>query len=108
MSPNSEDLYGSGSQTPPDAGGAPADDQGGGSDESTSILPISFFPSGVKPGDSITVKVVAVHESDVEVMPDSSDEEASEDGSAVSDSEPPGAASGGAAPDPSSMSSMMG
>ena len=33
----------------------------------TSILPKTFFSDGVKPGDTISVEVTAVHDSDVEV-----------------------------------------
>lgn len=47
--------------------------------EKTSILPKSFFGGEVKPGDTCTVRVTAVHENDVECEYEGSEGEKPED-----------------------------
>ena len=57
-----EDLYNDG----PDAGGGTPESQEDESPSKTALLPKSCFPDA-KVGDSISVKVVGVHESELEV-----------------------------------------
>lgn len=54
-----------------DPGSAPQPDEseGGGQSPKTALLPKDCCP-GCKPGDTITCKVVRVHENEVEVEPD--------------------------------------
>ncbi len=52
---------------------APAQDDGQGQDNGkTCLLPKSAFPDA-KPGDSLSVQVVAVHGDEIEVTPDNDD-----------------------------------
>jgi hypothetical protein len=89
-----------------EAGAGSHDDpkQGMGDDEKgdakTSILPKSFFGHDVKPGDTCSIKVSAVHEDDVEVMPCEGGEE-KEPGMDPDEPMPE------AASQPNSMASMM-
>lgn len=69
-------------------------------DGKTSILPKSFFHKEVKPGDTCDVRVVAVHDDDVEVECGGEGEEKPDDDGG---GEPPEAP----APSEGSMASMM-
>lgn len=86
----------------------PASQDAGGEDEAqgkTCLLPASAFP-GAKPGDSLSVEVVAVHGDEIEVKPDNDDQ----DGGDPDDSGDQSQQQAPAAPDPSgggSMDSMM-
>ena len=67
----------------------------------TSILPKSFFGHEVKPGDTCTVRVTAVHEDDVECEYEDSGSEKPDDKEAPEEESEP------AQPAEGSMSSMM-
>lgn len=49
-------------------------------DESTALLPISFFPDDPQPGKKCSVRVVRVHDDQVEVEYDHDEETESEPG----------------------------
>ena len=89
----------------PEGVGAPkaeGEDVSKSSDSKTSILPKSFFGGEVKPGDTCTVRVEAVHEDDVECSYEGSASEKpdNEDDEPSNEPEP-------AQPAEGSMASMM-
>lgn len=73
------DLY---SDAAPDTAAPPAEepqepqegDEAEDSGAATALLPTNFFEGDVKPGDTCTVTVVRVHDNQVEVKYDKSDE----------------------------------
>lgn len=69
--------------------------------QKTSILPKSFFGGEVKPGDTCTVRVTAVHEDDCEVQYEGSESEKPDDEEAPEQESEP------AQPAEGSMASMM-
>ena len=72
--------------------------------EKTSILPKSFFGGEVKPGDTCTVRVTAVHEDDVECEYEGSGEQKPDD---EQEDEAPSDEPEPAQPAEGSMASMM-
>ena len=66
--------------------------------QNAGVLQKSLFPDGVKPGDVVTFRVTAVHESEVLVEPDTESDGGGEPG--------PGRGPGGP-PSDSDMQSMM-
>jgi hypothetical protein len=92
-----------GDDSPPQGVGAPkAEGEKMDDSEKTSILPKSFFGGEVKPGDTCTVRVTAVHENDVECEYEGSGEQKPDDEEESPPDEP-----APAQPAEGSMASMM-